>query len=391
MKTRFLVSLTLIASVACLMVRPLPAQALKTIDATNTSFGWQVLNDKPPVPALEIVAGPKAKTKALQLNFQFSEGIWVALVKNASISLDEGEGLHFYFHGSGAHVNFKIKLTDAGGTVFGYIVPSGSVVSEWKEVTIPRSGFSYLWGGQGAGSMNWASIAKLEFTLDTDQMAGLSYTLNKTKPGKLKIYNIEVVSTKGLKIEPGIAVAAPAPAASSGAAPYQSKLKESKDGFVTIHPMSHPDGWNTIVDQDGKCELASKNVQVGKKSVKALKVDFQFGSKGIWTAAVLGTKVDLSKMRFLRVMFKGEGGAHKLTIKISDSKQTVFGYPVKTPTNVNAWTNIIAAKDEMSYLYGGSGAPGMNWGEITKIEFTFDKKDEASNTGTLYFGPLQYK
>jgi hypothetical protein len=171
------------------------AAAARMLDAANTSFGWQALSDKPPAPTIEVVAGPK-KGKALQLSYKFEDGLWIAMVKNANFSLGEKDAIRFWYKGNGPVVNLKVKVTDGGGAVFGYTVPAGSVSPEWKEVSVPRSSMNYLWGGSGADSMNWGSIAKLEFTLDLDKMPGTTYTIDKTAAGKLSISAIDIV-TKG--------------------------------------------------------------------------------------------------------------------------------------------------------------------------------------------------
>jgi hypothetical protein len=162
----------------------------KLFDATAVKGKWQATVDKTPAAKLTVVDGPKGQ-KALQLDYKFDEGIWIALVKNTNFALTDKDKIHFTYKGSGASVNLKLKINDSSGGVFGYTIGS-TVTSDWTEITIPVSEMTYLWGGVDADSFKWDKLKKLEFTLDTPESGG-DYPIDKDPPGKLFISRIEII------------------------------------------------------------------------------------------------------------------------------------------------------------------------------------------------------
>ncbi len=384
MKKGFLLGILTVAVVlfnfSCTQAAP-KAKA-RIIDKTNTTFGWEILNDKPPVPTLEVISGPKSKTKALKVNYHLKEGVWVALVRNTKIKLGANEGIRFQFKGSGGTANCRLKFSDAMGTIFGYTLPSGSRSSTWKKVVVPRSGFTYLWGGKGAQHMNWNEITKLEITLDSDEIADMAYTVNTKKPGMTAFYKFEVVNTKGMKLPDPVDIKVSRPPV---------KLKKSRRGTYLIHALKNTKGWKTMSDEDGKCTLSSNVVILGKKTTQAVKANFNFGEKGVWNAVILSKPLNLSKMQMIKFMFKGKGGKHKMHFKLVDGKNTVFGYELKQSTNSKKWMTVVIPKKSLKYLYGGSGSGKINWSDIQKLEFTLDKNDDEKTTGSVFLRRLQYK
>jgi hypothetical protein len=354
------------------------ARRARVFDDTKTTFGWKIYSDKQAETKLEVVPGYK-KARAIQMGYKFNDSAWIALVKEKSVALEKNEGIEWAYNGSGAVVNLRLKLQDMKGVVFGYTVPTGTEVKDWKKIVIPRSKFVYLWGGEGAGSMNWNSIKKMEITLDVDKIQDAKYVLTKHKPGTLAISKIRIVKVSSYVSSP-----------ISLGEKKKTSGKKVKGGYL-IDSLTSTKEWSSASDQDGKCQLSSSRVVVGKKTIKSLKAEYDFGKKGAWNAIIKSTNFNLSKMKFIRFWYKGKGGEHKLVFKIVDKEGKIFGYTIETATNINKWQSVIAAKEDMQYLYGGAGPGELDLANIKKIEFTIEKKDQKSTKGIIHFRWLMYK
>lgn len=171
------------------------APAMKVIDPTSATLGWKLETDQTATKELALTDGPKPGTKALQVTYEFKDSAWIALIKEMGYSLGQGQGLRFWYTGTGATVNLMVKVFDANGNAAGFTVPDGTVTTGWKPVVIPQSAFEYLWGPNPAKTVNFDSLTKLEFTLDTAERSGMAYQMSKAAPGKISISSIELVNT----------------------------------------------------------------------------------------------------------------------------------------------------------------------------------------------------
>ncbi len=161
----------------------------KLFDATAVKGKWQVAVDKPPAAKITPIPGPKGQ-KALQLDYKFVEGIWIAVTKTTNFSLTQNDKIRFFYMGTGASVNLRLKIYDTAGCIFGCNV-GGTLSPEWKEVTILVSDLVYLWGGVDADSMKWDKLKKFELTLDAGDTADGEYAIEKENPGKFMFSRIE--------------------------------------------------------------------------------------------------------------------------------------------------------------------------------------------------------
>ncbi len=352
----------------------------RMIAETKTTFGWKTATDQAAEFKLAIVPGPKKLDKAIGMSYEFKDSVWIALVKQATFSLAPNEGVFFRYKGTGAMVNMIVKVFDSKGTAFGYTLPGGTAVSTWQKVFIARSDFAYLWGGSGAGSMSWDSLAKFEITLDANINSDMTYAVDTTKPGKIALADIKVVKAGTVKTS----------IPKSASVQEKSKGKRTKSGYM-IDDLQSTKGWNGLADQDGSCLLSSVKATVGKKSFKVMKVSFDFGSKGSWEAVIKPTNLDLSKMEFLSFRYKGKGGSHRLVLKLMDKGKQVYGYPVSTPTKAEKWTKVVVPKKSLQYFYGGSNSGALDFANIRKIEFTIEKEESSDSRGSLYLRELMYK
>lgn len=364
-------NLLLIASFA-LITSSVMAKDTKLIGPTKTTFGWAVYSDKETDTKLETVKALKGE-EALQLNYEFDECEWIAIVREVTFGLNIMEGIKFKFKGTGSVLNLQVKVADANGNVFGYRMLTGTKAPDWETVVIPRKDFEYFYGGDG--KINWNALTKFEVTMDKGEPAG-KYQLSTKMPGKLAIANVKIVPASKL-IAPG-------------------SLRvgdKQKDGTYLIDPMATK-GWAGYADQDGECEL--KDVKVfskskkSKRTISALKANYSFGKDGAWIAIVKETRLDLSKMKLGMFYYKGTGGDHKLVFKLVDDKERVFGYTLNSSTNVKNWKKVAIPVNQMKYLYGGPGESKANLSKIKKIEFTLEKKDTTTPTGVLYLRWLKY-
>lgn len=351
----------------------------RTLAETKTTFGWLVAKEKGAVVKLDVASAPGDR-QALVMEYQFNDSPWIALVKETNFSLAKTEGVKLNYLGTGAVVNFRVKVYDTKGTAYGFTVANGSTNSGWEELIIPRSAFVYLWGGSGADGMDWDNLNKFEITLDLDVIPGATYTLDKEKLGKLSFTDVMIGNAKGEGL-----------ATKSLGVVEKTRGKMLSTGGYLIDALNSPRGWAAVSDQGAKCSLSAHNMIIGKKVTPVLKADFEFGGTGAWNAIVKTTNLDLSSMEMIKFRYMGEGGAHKLIFKLMDSSKRVFGYAIPSATNNKGWKNIAISKDSLTYLYGGSGAAAMDLKNIEKLEFTIEKKDAGNLKGVLFLNGLTYK
>ncbi len=92
-------------------------------------------------------------------------GNWVALVREVQLNLSEARSVSFTYKSTGAVANLEVKLRDKNGSNYGRTFPSGSSQPSWTTITIPRSDFKYMWGGDPAAKFDWDHVTVFEIAL----------------------------------------------------------------------------------------------------------------------------------------------------------------------------------------------------------------------------------
>lgn len=83
----------------------------------------------------------------LEVEYDMGKGNWAGLSRAKEYNLMNYDGIQFYYKTSGAINRLEVKLEDADGTVFGYIVETGLGANGWTLIQIPFDEMWYWWGG----------------------------------------------------------------------------------------------------------------------------------------------------------------------------------------------------------------------------------------------------
>jgi len=140
------------------------------IDAMNSKKGWTTLSDQDGscrLSTTRVIINKRKSAEALKAEFDFGNGgIWNAILKPTNLDLSSMRFIRFRYKGTGGSHKLIFKLMDANERVFGYALNSTTNTKGWKSVIIPKNALQYLYGGNGAGDLNYSSIKKIEFTIE---------------------------------------------------------------------------------------------------------------------------------------------------------------------------------------------------------------------------------
>jgi len=354
---------------------------VRVLDETNATTGWKTLTDRLGTCELFLAGGPARGSKSLQLDFEFKDSKWIALKKEMKFVLGADDGIRFRYDGSGAVVNLLVKIFDADGNAAGYFVPGGSSTSGWCEVVAPQSEFEFLWGTNPKKVIDWNRLEKFEFTLDTAERSGMTFNMNSGSPGKIAFSKIEVINMTAIKYAAGNA--------SIGAGEI-SQARKLKSGAFLIDNLRTSEGWYAANDQDGKSVICAIRERVGRGSVHALKMQYDYGAKGVWTALIKSAKLDLSDMQTITFYYRREGATSRLSFKLTDANRSVYGYTVVADVG-RRWRRIVIKRDALKFLYSNTTPGELDFSDIRKIEWTLEKTGSENQTGTVYLGGLTYR
>lgn len=124
----------------------LPEEEVKNVEErVLRSEGWLSYSDKGANIRLPSVKGKIGN--ALQINYDFTSGVWVGVYKMPPIDFSKANSIKFIYRGEGNANTVEVKLEDADGTNYGKLLDTKSNVGSWTTVEIPISNFTYWWGG----------------------------------------------------------------------------------------------------------------------------------------------------------------------------------------------------------------------------------------------------
>ncbi|MFH1369465.1 MAG: carbohydrate binding domain-containing protein [Elusimicrobiota bacterium] len=135
--------------------------AKSIVDALDTIQGWDKYVDSG--SKLDLASVPGKEGGAIEVTYDMTAGGWVAFNKTMEKDLSGCKAVSFYYKGMGAENTIEIKLEDADGTSFSYVVPSKSNVSSWLTVHVPVYKFEYCWGEDK--ELNWSKVVRLHFAV----------------------------------------------------------------------------------------------------------------------------------------------------------------------------------------------------------------------------------
>lgn len=152
------------------------------------------------------------------------------------------------------------------------------------------------------------------------------------------------------------------------------KQAESVRSGLIIDDFDTLAGWETYADQGTIVKLSSVK---GKKG-KALNVDYEMGP-GKWLGVWKQLKIDLSKYKGIRFVYKGTGKKNTLEFKLEDMDRSYFGKLFISQTAVEEWKEVIIDFNDLEYWW--SGDKNLNLNKV-KIHFAVSVKNSTDQAGS---------
>lgn len=319
----------------------------------NSTAGWDMYADNTATEKLNCVA---AKTgKALEIDYNFNSGGWLAVRKQSPIDLSKFQGLRFTYRGEGSKNSLEVKFEDGDGSNFGYLVPTHSNPEGWTSVEVPFKELKYWWGGDQMLDLK-KLVIHFAVSKKTDEDQGGT--------GKVIIGSVQAYGAGSSATLKGDAAPAPA-AAPAKAAAVSAGL--GADGVIDNF-SSAPAGWDNYKDNGVTLNLTAVQGQRGK----ALQLDYNMNSGG-WLGVWKQVHGNLANYKGVRFSVRGEGSSNSIEFKFEDKDGSNFGKVLSVKSNTGSWTTIEVPFSDLTYFWGGDQKLDL---ADPKIHFAVSKKEE---------------
>lgn len=271
---------------------------------------WAEYIDKGAALTKSVVDGPTPGKKAIRAVFtwglreipgvQSRTGCWAALVKEIAMDFSEVRNIIFTFKSTGAVANLEIKLKDANDCTYGKTYPSGSSASSWTTISVSRSDFRYLWGGDVSGRFDWSHVKAFEFAL--------SRASDPRTSGSITVGDIKFES----------AVIAPSEMRGRKTGSTSGQIKVIIDGFTDLNPNNR---YFVIPGDDSSLNLESSRMVF--ESEYSMRMQYNLKSTrptGSWVEARrrFVPPLDWTGAQAVRLWVKGDASQNILRLTLVD-------------------------------------------------------------------------
>ncbi len=292
-------------------------RALGNVDI-GAKTSWSTYADKGAVINIDIASGPAAGEKALQAKYHWGQraipgvqeqtGIWVAFVKDIGMDLSDMRNMSFVFRGTGSAANLEVKLADQYGARYGRVFPNGSTSEKWTTISIPRSDFNYMWGGDGSGKFDWNHVKALEISL--------SRTGDARDSGTFEIAEIH--------FESAVSVSRPIAGQKEALTTVSGQIKVIIDDFTDLNPTNR---YFVVEGDDSTLQLDSSRITF--QSEYSMRMRYTLKSSrpiGSWVEAQrrFSPALDWTGVENVRIWVKGDGSRNIFRISITDGEGRVW-------------------------------------------------------------------
>ncbi|MFH1369447.1 MAG: CIA30 family protein [Elusimicrobiota bacterium] len=138
-----------------------PVSKADIISELDDPKEWSVYTEN--TCKLQLQAVPGKFGKALEASYDFGQGGWVAMNMKKSMDFTVVTAFKLYYKGEGATNSIEVKINDADGSSFGYLLKTKSNESAWTLVEVPVSELQYWWGGDK--ELDLAKITEFHFAI----------------------------------------------------------------------------------------------------------------------------------------------------------------------------------------------------------------------------------
>jgi len=293
------------------MYHPLGPVAIESVNK------WKKFSDRGANLELSLVEEQLAGERPLQASFtwglreipgkQEQTGNWVAFLKTIEMDLSEMRSLVFTYKSTGPVTNLEVKLKDQYNTTYGKTYRSRGSSSEWVTISVPRSDFKYLWGGDGSGKFDWSHVNILEFAL--------ARTNDPRDSGTFTIGNIHFES----------AVSQPR-TVGKVAKPLVGQVKVVIDDFTDLNPTNR---YFIIAGDDSSLTLDSSRIAFEADYSMRMRYNLQSTRPtGSWVEAQrrFTPPLDWTGVEAVKIWVKGDGSQNIFRFTLTDGDGQTWVY-----------------------------------------------------------------
>lgn len=147
------------------------------LDDMESSDNFNVYNDKGAMLNLRTQAGKSGN--CLEASYDLGSGNWVSFGKSRTYDLRMAAGLGFDYKTTGPVNRLEVKIEDADGSVFAYIVEAkGPEMNDWVSINIPFDEMWYWWGGNRYLDLE---KARIDFAVSREDGGSGTYKIDNLK------------------------------------------------------------------------------------------------------------------------------------------------------------------------------------------------------------------
>jgi hypothetical protein len=329
----------------------------EVLDTMESATNWLVEVDRGSSLSTSTVAGLTGN--AIQLDYDFGSGEWVAIKREdfANVDISSGDAIRFYYKGSGDSNHLKFQISDADGDVFDRKLANLSNISNWTRAILTFDSLSH-WEGTGDGTLDTANISKIAFAINVSEGGAGRMAIDA-----LESYQLNTPSVSLLV-----------------------------DNFNCGSPPNDLGGNAGIYDpypNDPTETCAESYDRDAEEAPYALKLTYDRGASsycGYWSKMKSdGTGRDLSGFAGgdLKFWLKGEDGGEKFKIELHDQGGSAPSVQLKDYPGFDSG----ATTSYKEVTIPLADFTGLDLTKVTELVITFDK---APNSGTVYIDDIRF-
>jgi len=322
----------------------------EVLDTMESATNWLVEVDRGSSLSTSTVAGLTGN--AIQLDYDFGSGEWVAIKREdfANVDISSGDAIRFYYKGSGDSNHLKFQISDADGDVFDRKLANLSNISTWNKAILTFDSLTH-WEGTGDGTLDRRNISKVGFAVNVSEGGG----------GKVAIDGLESYQLN------------------------TSSVSLLLDNFNCGSPPNDLGGKAGRMSAGGNYDpYITYDSANAKEGVYALSISYDFpadGWCGYWTFMRSDERgYDLSGYQNLKFWVKGANGEETFKIAMAD---TAGSEPWVKVTNYIG--SVTTDYQEVKIPLGDFA--GLDTFAVKQVNIVFD---QAPRAGNVYIDNIRF-
>lgn len=149
-------------------------------------------------------------------------------------------------------------------------------------------------------------------------------------------------------------------------------------------PMETTAGWQ--IYSDSTVEVWLSNIKGFENN--ALEINYEMNN-GSWFGIFKEVMTDISKVKKIRFVYRGEGNKNSVEVKLEDKDGTQYGIVLDTKSNLGYWKYVEIPISNFRYFYGGD--KNMDFSFVKYLHFAVSVKDkDESGKGKLVIDNIEF-